>query len=76
MLLTRAAGSLGVWDLIGVRAADMILVQVKTRDWTGFLERQFLAEFPAPAIARKVLHRWRARERRPDVQVLGLEASR
>src|SRR6516162_2435438 len=33
---TRAAASLGVWDIIGVGSTDFALVQVKTRDWPGF----------------------------------------
>ncbi len=68
--VTRAAGSLGEWDLIGLSATDLVLVQVKTRDWPGALERGVLAEFPAPANCRKLLHRWRDRQRLPDVQEL------
>lgn len=68
--VTRAAGSLGDWDLIGVSVTDVVLVQCKTRDWPGALERQALAEFPAPPNARKLLHRWRDRQRLPDVQEL------
>lgn len=68
--VTRAAGSLGEWDLIGVSATDLVLVQVKSRDWPGTLERQALTEFPAPPNARKLLHRWRDRQRLPDVQEL------
>ena len=30
---TRAAASLGAWDIIGVGSTDFALVQVKTRDW-------------------------------------------
>ena len=29
---TRAAASLGAWDLIGIGSTDVVLVQVKTRD--------------------------------------------
>lgn len=50
------------------RADPVVLVQVKTRDWPGELERRALAEFPAPPNARKLLHRWRPRQRQPDVQ--------
>ena len=32
---TRAAASLGAWDIIGVGSTDFALVQVKTRDWPG-----------------------------------------
>ena len=33
---TRAAASLGAWDIIGVGS----LVQVKTRDWPGSVETE------------------------------------
>ena len=68
--VTRAAGSLGEWDLIGIGSQDLVLVQVKTRDWPAALERGALAEFPAPPNTRKLLHRWRDRQRFPDVQEL------
>lgn len=68
--VTRAAGSLGDWDLIGVSLQDVVLVQVKTRDWPGAVESRTLTEFPAPPIARKILHRWRSRRRIPDVREL------
>ncbi len=66
--VTRAAGSLGEWDLIGVGTTDFVLCQVKSRDWPGLLERGALAEFRVPPNTRKLLHRWRDRQRRPDVQ--------
>jgi Holliday junction resolvase-like predicted endonuclease len=68
--VTRAAGSLGEWDLIGISASDLVLVQVKTRDWPGTLERLALAECAAPPHTRKLLHRWRDGARTPDVQIL------
>ena len=65
--VTRAAGSLGEWDLIAVGSQDIVLCQVKSRDWPGEIERRALAEFPVPPNARKILHRWRDRQRQPDV---------
>jgi Holliday junction resolvase-like predicted endonuclease len=65
---TRSGGSLGEWDLIGVGAADVVLVQCKTRDWPGTLEMRTLAEFPAPPNVRKLVHRWRDRQRFPDAR--------
>ena len=32
---TRSAASLGEWDLIGIGSRDVVLIQVKTRDWPG-----------------------------------------
>ena len=32
---TRSAASLGAWDIIGISHRDVVLCQVKTRDWPG-----------------------------------------
>jgi len=66
----RAAASLGVWDLVAIRSADVVLCQVKTRDWPGVAEMETLRSFPAPPNARKLVHRWRHRQRLPDVREL------
>ena len=65
---TRSAASLGAWDIIGVGSRDVVLVQVKTRDWPGAVEMETLREFTAPPMARKLVHRWRHRKRLPDVK--------
>lgn len=67
---TRSAASLGIFDIIGVGTTDIVLVQVKTRDWPGSMERGVLKDFQAPINARKLIHRWRPRQRLPDVQEL------
>lgn len=67
---TRSAGSLGEWDIIGVGSADVVLVQVKTRDWPGVVETEVLKMFPAPANVRKLIHRWRDHQRLPDTREL------
>ncbi len=64
----RSAASLGVFDIIGIGSTDLVLVQVKTRDWPGAAEMETLKVFPAPANARKLLHRWRDRQSTPDVK--------
>ena len=66
----RIAGSHGEWDLIAIDAVGGLLVQVKSRDWPGTLERQALAEYIAPPNFRKVIHRWRDGAREPEVQRL------
>jgi hypothetical protein len=53
---------------VGAGSADVVLCQVKTRDWPGAAELETLRSFPAPSNARKLLHRWRDRERLPDVR--------
>ena len=65
---TRSAGSLGEWDIIGIGSTDVVLCQVKTRDWPGTAEMEALKLFPAPANCRKLVHRWRDRQRLPDVR--------
>lgn len=67
---TRAAASLGAWDIIGIGSADVLLVQVKSRDWPGAAELETLKDFPCPSTCRKLVHRWRDRQRMPDVREL------
>ena len=67
---TRAAASLGAWDIIGVGSTDVVLVQVKTRDWPGTVEMETLQDFACPSSCRKLVHRWRDRQRVPDVREL------
>lgn len=65
---TRAAASLGVWDIIAIGSADVVLCQVKTNAWPGSVEMEMLKAFSAPPNARKLVHRWRNRQRLPDVR--------
>jgi Holliday junction resolvase len=65
---TRAAASLGVFDVVGIGSTDVVLVQVKTRDWPGSVETEAIRMFLAPGNCRKLIHRWRARQRLPDVR--------
>ena len=67
---TRSAASLGAWDIIGVSSRDVVLCQVKTRDWPGSVEMETLQEFVAPPSCRKLIHRWLHRKRLPDVKEL------
>jgi hypothetical protein len=69
---TRAAASLGAWDVIGVSATDVVLVQCKCNDWPGSVEMETLREFRVPPGVRKLIHRWRDRQRMPDVRVVGV----
>ena len=65
---TRAAASLGAFDIVGIGSRDVVLVQVKTRDWPGAEETETLREFKTPPGCRKLIHRWRDRQRLPDVK--------
>lgn len=66
----RSAASLGAWDIVGIGSTDVVLVQVKTRDWPGSAEMETLRLFTAPPNCRKLVHRWRDRQRIPDVKEL------
>jgi hypothetical protein len=68
---TRAAASLGAWDIIGIGSTDIVLCQVKSRDWPGTAEMETLKDFPAPPQCKKLIHRWRDRQRTPDVREVG-----
>ncbi len=65
---TRSAGSLGLWDFIGVGKTDFVLVQCKTRDWPGTIEMAELREFSCPPNTKKLIHRWVDYRRLPDVK--------
>lgn len=65
---TRAAASLGAWDIIGIGPTDVVLCQVKTRDWPSSLEMERLREFRCPPMCKRLVHRWRDRVRLPDVK--------
>lgn len=65
---TRSSASLGVFDVIAIGSTDVILCQVKTRDWPGSVEMENIKLFPAPSNARKLVHRWRHGASIPDVR--------
>jgi len=67
---TRAAASLGCWDVIGIGSTDVVLVQVKSNRLPGTVETEVLRDFPAPAWCKKLVHVWHDRERAPLVRVL------
>ena len=67
---TRAAASLGTFDIIGVGETDVVLCQVKTRDWPSSTEMETIANFATPPNCRKIIHRWRDRQKAPDVREL------
>lgn len=67
---TRAAASLGLFDVIGVSSVDVVLVQCKSNDWPGSREMEVLRGFQCPPNCRKLVHRWKDRARTPDVREL------
>ena len=65
---TRSGANLGAFDVIGVGSADVVLVQVKTRDWPGSVEMEQLRLFTFLLNCRKLIHRWRDRVRLPQME--------
>jgi hypothetical protein len=65
--VTRAAASLGMWDLIGIGSTDFVVVQVKSNEWPRSVEMEALHAFTLPPNCRRLVHRWRDRQRVPDV---------
>ena len=66
----RAGASLGVWDIVGIGTTDVVLCQVKSRDWPGTAEMETLTDFPCAPFCRKLIHRWKDHQRLPDVKEL------
>jgi Holliday junction resolvase len=66
----RSSASFGTFDVVGIGASDVVLVQVKTRDWPGSVEMEAIRAFPCPPLSKKLIHRYRDRVRLPDVRVV------
>ena len=67
---TRAAASLGVFDIVGISPTDVVLVQCKTRDWPCAVEMETIRNFQCPPLCKKIIHRYRNRIRLPDVRTV------
>lgn len=65
---TRAAASLGVFDIVGISSTDILLVQVKSNEWPRSDEWEQMRMFRCPPNCRKVVHRWKDGAREPDVK--------
>lgn len=65
---TRAAASLGVFDIIAISRKEILLVQTKSNRWANSKEIEAMRKFPAPKNAKKLIHRWRDRAGFPDVR--------
>ena len=67
---TRAAASLGAFDVIAIRADSIVLLQVKTRDWPGTFEMETIRAFKCPPNCVKMIHRWTDGIIQPDVRLV------
>ncbi len=69
-ICTKAGGSLGIFDVIGISSQETVCVQVKSNAWPGSLEMEGLRLFKKHERCRVIVHRWRDRQRMPDVREL------
>lgn len=65
---TKSGGSLGVFDVIGIGADDIVLCQVKSNRWPSPAEMEAIANFATPSVCRKIIHRWLDGRSTPDVR--------
>jgi len=68
--VTRAAASLGEWDLVCISSKLVVLCQVKTNRWPSGAEMEQMIAFPAPRKCLKLVHAWHDGERTPRVRVV------
>ncbi|MGB7069116.1 MAG: hypothetical protein WBD22_06445 [Pyrinomonadaceae bacterium] len=64
----RMAGSLGLFDVIGVSAIDLMLVQVKSNRNPSRAELDRIRELDTPESCRKVIHVWKDRQSLPEIR--------
>ena len=69
---TRAAASLGTFDVIAIGPDDVLLCQVKSNVWPRSAEMEAIEAFPCPPGVRKIVHRWKDRAAAPDVREIGI----
>lgn len=53
---------------IGIGSADVVLVRVKSNEWPRSAEVDALLAFTVPPNCLRLVHRWRDRQRVPDVR--------
>ncbi|MGI8670397.1 MAG: hypothetical protein ACR2J3_11230 [Aridibacter sp.] len=63
----RMAASKGVFDVIAVSKADVLLVQVKSNRMPGQTEIKTIESFDCPTNARKLIHVWKDRKGLPVI---------
>ncbi len=69
----KAGGSLGTFDLVGISAEEVLLVQVKSNQWPPLKEIETIRGFNCPTNCRKVIHRWNDRISAPEVREINHE---
>lgn len=69
-VVTRAAGSKGAFDLIGIRGDSIVLAQIKCNRPPSPAERAAMRAIPVPENCRRLIHVWRDGEGEPRVTEL------
>jgi Holliday junction resolvase len=64
----RSAASAGLFDVIAVNHVETVCIQVKSSEWPSSLEMEQLQMFKTHPRCRVVVHRWRDREKLPDIR--------
>jgi len=67
-LCTKAGGSLGIFDIIAINSQETVAIQCKSNAWPGSVEMEVLKMFRKHPNMRILVHRWRDRQRMPDVR--------
>jgi len=64
----KSGGSIGIFDIIGISATDIVLVQVKSNCNPSPVEIETMELFICPKNCRKLIHRWNDYSRFPIVK--------
>lgn len=67
---TRAAGSHGVWDVVGICRWGMVVCQVKVGTGITASDKELCQEYKAPTNCIKLIHEWTKGEPWPKVTIL------
>lgn len=67
---TRAAASLGAWDIIAIGPRDIRCIQVKANRWPGSVEMETLEQFTCPPCVIREVWRWDDYAREPKVRTI------
>ena len=70
----KSGGSLGIFDIIGISATDIVLVQVKSNCNPSPVEIEAMEFFICPKNCRKLIHRWNDYNRLPIVKEISHES--
>ena len=64
----KSGGSIGIFDIIGISATDIVLVQVKSNHNPSLVEIEAMELFVCPKNCKKLIHKWNDYSRLPVVR--------